>query len=152
MEVQSSLSNNVLMKQIIIIKGAARGTLTSKAFKGSRWDKPALSDPQARHAEASEIPAPTAQHLFHSMAFPDAGSSCSINAMNEWMNIKLVQSPPSLGSGHQLAPLGVMFGGGLLMAEENQLLVANLCTATHQPCDSKSITEAFCDFISLSIK
>lgn len=147
MEVQSSLLNNVLMKQIIVIKGAARGTLTSKAFRGSRWDKPALSVP---HAEASEIPAPTAQHLSHSMAFPDAGSSCSINAMNEWMNIKVVQSPPSLGSGLQLAPLGAVLGSGLLMAEENQLLVANLCSAPHQPCDS--ITEAFCDFISLCIK
>lgn len=111
----------------------------------------ALSVPHDRHAEASEIPAPTAQHLSHSMAFPDAGSSCSINAMNEWMNIEVVQSPPSLGSGHQSAPLGAMLGSGLLMAEENQLLVANLCSAAHQPCDS-SITEAFCDFISLCIK
>ena len=35
-----------------------------KAFRENRWDEPALSDPHAHHPEASETPAPTAQHLF----------------------------------------------------------------------------------------
>ena len=35
-----------------------------KAFRESRWDEPALSDPYAHHPEASETPAPIAQQLF----------------------------------------------------------------------------------------
>ena len=66
-----------------------------KSLQGEQvgWASPvwsSCSSPWSLWDSSSYSPAP-----IHSS--PDAGSRCSMNAMNEGLNIKVVQSPPSLG-------------------------------------------------------